>query len=293
MSTLVGNGTTGLVDTKGLDKYLSRMKTVLKRSDSAKRWPSLQTSNATESAGTLLEEPNMALFKDTFTGPPYYCRYWDVKPSPCPKAEGVSHTMEKHLTQENELCLAPMPNKYNHPISSEDNDTSNDDDSSIFSIETTVLEAKDSGLRDINLQNAVDIAKQQVVAHLMEDFWVFFSQKFSAASKEHTSSSSQTSGQGSADQSSTQRATDPSVDTVDSIKSNNRKRSRTSDQDRNSDEEEPDDGPRSKAPPSKANANENHLQFACPYRKHNPQKYNVNDWRICALTPQLGLHRVK
>lgn len=35
------------------------------------------------------------------------------------------------------------------------------------------------------------------------------------------------------------------------------------------------------------------LPFACPYRKHDAQKYNVNDWSICALTPQNGIHRVK
>jgi hypothetical protein len=33
--------------------------------------------------------------------------------------------------------------------------------------------------------------------------------------------------------------------------------------------------------------------FACPYRKHDPRKYNVNEWVACALTPQKGLHRVK
>ncbi|KAH8751437.1 hypothetical protein BGZ57DRAFT_735818, partial [Hyaloscypha finlandica] len=33
--------------------------------------------------------------------------------------------------------------------------------------------------------------------------------------------------------------------------------------------------------------------FACPYRKHNPRKYCVRDWRTCALTPHKTVARVK
>jgi len=33
--------------------------------------------------------------------------------------------------------------------------------------------------------------------------------------------------------------------------------------------------------------------FACPYRKYNPCKYNVNDWRSCAVTPHGTVARVK
>lgn len=35
------------------------------------------------------------------------------------------------------------------------------------------------------------------------------------------------------------------------------------------------------------------LQFACPYRKHDPRKYNVNQWATCALTAREGVARVK
>jgi hypothetical protein len=34
-------------------------------------------------------------------------------------------------------------------------------------------------------------------------------------------------------------------------------------------------------------------RFACPYRKHNPRKYSVQDWRICALTHHKTIARVK
>jgi hypothetical protein len=34
-------------------------------------------------------------------------------------------------------------------------------------------------------------------------------------------------------------------------------------------------------------------QFACPYRKHNPRKYGVADWRSCALSHHKTIARVK
>lgn len=33
--------------------------------------------------------------------------------------------------------------------------------------------------------------------------------------------------------------------------------------------------------------------FACPYRKHDPRRYNVSQWATCALTPKKGVSRVK
>jgi hypothetical protein len=43
-------------------------------------------------------------------------------------------------------------------------------------------------------------------------------------------------------------------------------------------------------PPMKEDDN---TKFACPYRKHNPQKYGVQYWRSCALTPLETVARVK
>jgi hypothetical protein len=43
-------------------------------------------------------------------------------------------------------------------------------------------------------------------------------------------------------------------------------------------------------PPMKEDDN---TKFACPYRKHNPQKYSVQYWRSCALTPLETVARVK
>jgi hypothetical protein len=38
---------------------------------------------------------------------------------------------------------------------------------------------------------------------------------------------------------------------------------------------------------------EDNSKFACPYRKRNPRKYCVRDWRTCALTPLETVARVK
>jgi hypothetical protein len=35
------------------------------------------------------------------------------------------------------------------------------------------------------------------------------------------------------------------------------------------------------------------LKFACPYRKRNPRKYCVTDWRSCTLTPLDTIARLK
>ena len=34
-------------------------------------------------------------------------------------------------------------------------------------------------------------------------------------------------------------------------------------------------------------------KFACPYRKRDPRKYCIKNWRSCALTPQESVARVK
>ena len=38
---------------------------------------------------------------------------------------------------------------------------------------------------------------------------------------------------------------------------------------------------------------DDNTKFACPYRKRDPRKYCVRDWRSCALTPLDTVARVK
>jgi hypothetical protein len=73
---------------------------------------------------------------------------------------------------------------------------------------------------------------------------------------------------------------------------NERKRSRDSqdNQDDNDDERSSKRRRTLCSPPLKE---DDDTKFACPYRKHNPRKYYVRDWRPCALTPLDTVARVK
>jgi hypothetical protein len=60
--------------------------------------------------------------------------------------------------------------------------------------------------------------------------------------------------------------------------------------------EDDDDERRAKklrTPAVSRDALEESAQFACPYRKHDPRKYNVRDWATCALSPLRTVARVK
>lgn len=35
------------------------------------------------------------------------------------------------------------------------------------------------------------------------------------------------------------------------------------------------------------------LKLACPFRKHNPEKYNLHDYRVCATKPWDSISRLK
>lgn len=59
-------------------------------------------------------------------------------------------------------------------------------------------------------------------------------------------------------------------------------------------EEDGDGRPkRPKVPSTSTTSFEELAQFACPYRKHDPRKFNFRDWPTCALTPQRTVARVK
>ena len=46
-------------------------------------------------------------------------------------------------------------------------------------------------------------------------------------------------------------------------------------------------------PPNSAPNSSEPIEFACPYRKRNPRKYCMRDWRSCALNPLKKVARVK
>jgi len=61
--------------------------------------------------------------------------------------------------------------------------------------------------------------------------------------------------------------------------------------DEQSDEDE--ERPRRRAKRPEPNPNPPQRPFACPWRKHNPAKYNVHDHKQCATTPWRNIARLK
>lgn len=61
------------------------------------------------------------------------------------------------------------------------------------------------------------------------------------------------------------------------------------------DESEDENWKNTKKPRRKVGTSSNNQSYelACPYRKHDPLKYNVQQWRTCVLTPHKTIARVK
>jgi hypothetical protein len=91
---------------------------------------------------------------------------------------------------------------------------------------------------------------------------------------------------------STPNSTNPSVRT--SLSSNpSRKRGRNSGGSFSGGDRDDDPPERSTGKLPKQNDPRSSIKLACPFRKHNPQKYNPNDHHVCALTPCPSISRVK
>ncbi|CZR68125.1 uncharacterized protein PAC_18024 [Phialocephala subalpina] len=124
-------------------------------------------------------------------------------------------------------------------------------------------------------------AETMLVDRLTSEFWVLFNQYWKGGFRHRGSGALPTSGIGSNGTSSEQSSNGPS----------NRKRAR------GKRPEDPDDNDRraskraGKQPATETISVE--LQYACPYRKHNPRKYCVQDWKLCALTSHKNIARVK
>jgi hypothetical protein len=127
-------------------------------------------------------------------------------------------------------------------------------------------------------------SKTKLIDRLMEDFWIFFGQVQHTNIVGHTGASSSTG------------ATTSSSNTLSSTASCLAKGSKRGLEDQN-DPESDDDSQRRSGPPRKGSVvpepERSRPNFACPYRKHNPRKYSVTEWRPCALTPHNTIARVK
>lgn len=135
------------------------------------------------------------------------------------------------------------------------------------------------------VQSLTETAKADLVDPIIDEFWTIFNQDRGSGLRQcspGSSSEAKSVSGGSSTKSSHASETTTS------------KQSRQTRGDQPSDEDEKSRGskrPRILAHPS-ANLDEQ-LKYACPYRKHDPRRYNVRDWSQCALTPHKTVARVK
>jgi hypothetical protein len=134
------------------------------------------------------------------------------------------------------------------------------------------------------IQPLIVATKQKLIDRLMEHFWVLLEQMQNTNIVGHASETSSAGAKTAS--SSTTSSTE-----LSSLKSSKRRLSN----DNGADSEEGDQN--RCTPPRKSSAvsdqTKSHRGFACPYRKHNPRKYNIDGWRPCALTPHNTIARVK
>jgi hypothetical protein len=138
--------------------------------------------------------------------------------------------------------------------------------------------------QDALIQPVLAPLKQAMVERIMTEFWVIFNQEWSASVRKCAGASSTPSPSANSDPTpSKQRASKCTG-----------KRSAEHDDDKSPDEDDDRDPKRPKKTKSQLGDRcDSVIKFACPYRKYNPQKYCIRNWRLCALTPLDSVSRVK
>jgi hypothetical protein len=151
---------------------------------------------------------------------------------------------------------------------------------SIFGGSPTQLEGKAHHATNHILTPAKDI----VIDKIMKEFWIIFDQDWAANVQRRGSS-----------------PTSSSQDRAESLRqgsSSSRATKRKTREDEESEHEDAD-GRGQKRPRKEPSSSEKprspagNMNFACPYRKHDPRKYCVIRWGPCALTPLKTVARVK
>jgi hypothetical protein len=138
------------------------------------------------------------------------------------------------------------------------------------------------------VQITLDPAKKEMVERLMQEVWTIFNEKWPTAARECAGAPN--------DYSSTSRPASGSISQAGNHSGGNSsgfQRSDNREDGKSNENPEKGLGGNGKQPESPSDANQTSLGFACPYRKRDPRKYCVRDWRSCALSPQKTVARVK
>lgn len=140
----------------------------------------------------------------------------------------------------------------------------------------------------LSVNAAVDLLNRALVERTMAAFWVMYDQTWTAKVASHAGAEHNSYfNSGSISNSTSAKLAENNVSST-----TNRKRSRESDDGSTSDGD--DNGSEHPRPnPGKRQAKENQLRQACPFRKHDPSKFSLHDYPICALSSWNTISRVK
>ncbi|KAG9233783.1 putative resistance to glucose repression protein 1 [Amylocarpus encephaloides] len=130
--------------------------------------------------------------------------------------------------------------------------------------------------------SVLDPRRENLVDLVMEEFWALFNQEWDSSVNQRTDGSRRSSDESN---------TSPSTSTESSSETQTRRKRQRGD------ESEGLDGGNDRKTKSRQQptprAQEETLKFACPFRKHDPQSYNIYTNRVCALSHWQTIARVK
>jgi hypothetical protein len=146
---------------------------------------------------------------------------------------------------------------------------------------STIDRPKD--VQDDHILPFLDLMRQALVERIMDEFWIVFNQDWATEITQHSGGSPN------------------SVDSKDRVTSAENESFSSSQQKRQrSDKEDSPDESGNKKPrrqgghgPRPSGRLTDLARFACPFRKHDPQKYSIHSHRVCALTSWDTIARVK
>jgi hypothetical protein len=129
----------------------------------------------------------------------------------------------------------------------------------------------------------LDPMRQALVERIMDEFYLIFNQEWAARITQCPGGCSPSSGDG--------KDRGILVDKV-SLSTSQQKRQRIRNED-SADESDDEKPRRQRGGPRLPSELNNPARFACPFRKHDPQKYSIYNYRVCALTSWDTIARVK
>ncbi len=162
-------------------------------------------------------------------------------------------------------------------------------DTSIFILELDGVQENHNIEGLLMLRSLLASMKQELMVHIMDEFMDYLKQNLGWGTRTH----------GNAPDEAPNSTYQSEPRTASQFSSNNRRRQYNGDENNKKgpgDGDDDDDDEDERAPKrvrASSVTTDNNPKFTCPYRKYDPRKYCVQNWRPCALTPLENVARVK